>query len=416
MFRGVVAVLVACGGQDSDPFTPPSRAPASIVVFAGDNQRAPTATWVPVDPLVEVRDQGGTAIPNAVVSFRVMDGGGWVVHESRATDGQGRASTPWYLGPVAGTPQTIEARIGSLSVSLSAEADRPTAGQSIPGANGYIEWIPGELPIIVSAPHGGTTTPSGIPDRTVGTTTRDLNTGELAREVSDALVARFGQRPHLIICQLHRRKLDANREIVEAAAGNPDAERSWREYHGFIEASGAEIRLGPGMGFYIDLHGHGHDIQRLELGYLLDAAALAMSDAQLTGGAPATGSSLWPLAISSDIAFPALLRGPGSLGALLEGAGFPSVPGPTTPGPGSAPFFEGGYSTQRHGLPAAGRFAGLQIEANLVGVRDTPQSRAAFAAALAGALDSFLRGRGVALPPALSAITPRQRTGAVAAR
>jgi N-formylglutamate amidohydrolase len=185
----------------------------------------------------------------------------------------------------------------------------------VTGFNGYVEWIPGDLPIVVTAPHGGTLSPTEIPDRTTGTTTRDLNTDELAHEVVNAFVERFGKRPHLIVCKLHRRKLDANRAIVEAAAGNPVAERTWREYHGFIEASIADVRRGPGTGFYVDLHGHGHDIQRLELGYLVSAAKLALTDQQLALDLTMMSSSLWSIASTSSVSFPSVLRGSSSLGA-----------------------------------------------------------------------------------------------------
>ena len=313
------------------------------------------------------------------------------------SDAQGRSSTAWYLGPSATQQQSLEARVGSLSVALTANVTRPAVGGVVSGANGYVEWIAGDLPLIISAPHGGTLLPSEIPDRTVGTTTRDLNTDELAREVAAAFVARFGKRPHLVVSRLHRRKLDPNREIVEAAAGNPIAERAWKEYHGFIEASAAEVRRTPGMGFYIDLHGHGHDIQRLELGYLVSSAKLALSDAQLALDLTTQTSSLWPIASTTGTSFPALLRGSASLGGFLEAAGYPSVPSPANPSPGTNPYFEGGYSTERHGTSADRRFSGVQIEANFDGVRDTAASRAAFAAALVRAVESFLAAHGVTL-------------------
>ncbi len=44
----------------------------------------------------------------------------------------------------------------------------------------YIEYIAGDLPIILSAPHGGDMVPEEIPDRTQGTTVRDSRTEELA--------------------------------------------------------------------------------------------------------------------------------------------------------------------------------------------------------------------------------------------
>lgn len=327
----------------------------------------------------------------------MVSGSGWVVSSPAVSDTQGRASAIWYVGPSASQPQALEARIGSLSVNFTATATQPTIGAVVSGANSYVEWIAGDLPIIISAPHGGTLLPGEIPDRTFGTTARDLNTEELARDIVTAFAARFGKQPHLVVSKLHRRKLDPNRHILEAAAGHPIAERAWREYHGFIEASAAAVRRGPGMGFYVDLHGHGHDIQRLELGYLVGAGKLALSDGQLALDLTMQTSSLWPIAVTTRTPFPTLLRGSTSLGAYLEAAGYPSVPSPANPSPGAHPFFEGGYSTERHGTSADRRFAGLQIEANFDGVRDTAGSRAAFAAALVRAMESFLGAHGVTL-------------------
>ena len=145
----------------------------------------------------------------------------------------------------------------------------------------------------------------------------------------------------------------------------------------------------------MDLHGHGHEIQRIELGYLLNASVLSRDDAQLALSTEARSSSLRAMTISSGLAFAALVRGSSSFGAHLETAGYPSVPSPTNPSPGTAPYFDGGYSTQRYRTSTDNRFAGVQIESNFDGVRDTPSSRAAFATALVTALDSFL---GSALP------------------
>lgn len=89
-----------------------------------------------------------------------------------------------------------------------------------------MEYLAGNLPIIVSAPHGGLLSPTSIPDRDCAgcTTVNDFNTQELARAFAEAVHERTGCWPHLIFNKLHRRKLDANRDIAEAADGNPDAE------------------------------------------------------------------------------------------------------------------------------------------------------------------------------------------------
>jgi hypothetical protein len=246
-------------------------------------------------------------------------------------------------------------------------------GRACFGRNGYIEYIPGDLPVVISVPHGGALAPAAIPDRTSGTTVTDSNTIDLGRAISAAFSARSARAPHVVIVHLRRTKLDANRELVEAAQGNADAINAWTEYHAFIEQAMAAVRQRSGTGFYIDLHGHGHAIARLELGYLL------------TAGTGAT-SSLRLIASSSPLPFSALLRGPTSLGGLLE-PGVPSVPSPSNPSPGADEYFNGGYSTSRH----TATLPGLQIESHFAGVRDTAASRAAFADSLVRAIATFLQ-------------------------
>ncbi|SVC36320.1 uncharacterized protein METZ01_LOCUS289174, partial [marine metagenome] len=44
------------------------------------------------------------------------------------------------------------------------------AGETYYGRNSYTEYRPGNLPIIIGTPHGGSEKPEEIPDRTWGTT------------------------------------------------------------------------------------------------------------------------------------------------------------------------------------------------------------------------------------------------------
>ena len=46
-------------------------------------------------------------------------------------------------------------------------------------ATGFIEYWPGTLPVILSAPHGGTVAPKELPDRQFGKVMRDDRTIEL---------------------------------------------------------------------------------------------------------------------------------------------------------------------------------------------------------------------------------------------
>jgi N-formylglutamate amidohydrolase len=276
-------------------------------------------------------------------------------------------------------------------------------GQVYVGRNGYIEYRAGDLPIILSAPHGGGLAPASIPDRTYGTTTADANTIDLVTLLAQALARTSGGTPHVVICHLRRSKVDVNREIVEATQGNPDASQAWTEYHAFIDAASAASVASAGGGFYVDIHGHAHPAARVELGYLLDAADLARTDDDLNDGTVASRSSLRAIADGADAPFAVVLRGPGSIGAVLAARGYAAVPSPSIPSPGTDPYFSGGYSTHRHGSAHGGRVSAVQVESPFPGVRDTAANRAAFADALAEAIRTFLvTHAGFGLPSAVS--------------
>jgi hypothetical protein len=275
-------------------------------------------------------------------------------------------------------------------------ADVPTGpftpGQSYFGRNQYVEYIAGNAPVIFAAPHGGVVAPDEIPARTCGTTVRDSNTEELARALSTTFFARTGKYPHIIINRLARSRFDANRDLAEAACGNAAAAVAWEEWHALIDTAKASAIASSGRAWFVDLHGHGHAIQRLELGYLLTNANLDLPDAQLNG---LEGSSSVRSLSQDDTSttFAQLMRGAESLGALFAAEGFRSIPSPADPSPSGADYFDGGYNTQRHGCAASGRVCGVQIEANLAGVRDTEANRARFAEAIVKVTRAFLGAR-----------------------
>jgi hypothetical protein len=265
------------------------------------------------------------------------------------------------------------------------------AGIRVLSPSGYIEFIPGNSAVIVTAPHGGYLEPAHIPDRT-GVTVRDARTQELTREFTSAFHQATGKYPHVVINLLARVKLDANREIVEAAEGNPTAEEAWHEFHRFIDEAKTYVASRHGRGLYLDVHGHAHAIQRVELGYMISAANLRLDDEPLSVETYAQMSSVRTVWMDNidRLTFAQLLRGPMSFGTLLEAHGFPSVPSMAQPAPleGWA-YFSGGYNTDRHGSRQGGPISGIQLEVNR-SVRVDDASRRRFARALVEATLDYL--------------------------
>jgi hypothetical protein len=210
---------------------------------------------------------------------------------------------------------------------------------------------------------------------------KDLNTVELATELRQALCDRFGgQCPAAVINLLHRVKLDANRPVDEATFGEPLAVDAYNEYHGYISAERSAMAI-PAL--YIDLHGHGHDIQRAELGYLVSGSALDSGDP-----IDPTTTSIRSLAGIVGGDFDVLLRGTRSFGAMLETAGFRAVPSPGDPGPKGNSYFSGGYSTEVHGSRDGGTVDGIQIESPS-SFRESP-TRTDYVAALVETIANYL--------------------------
>jgi hypothetical protein len=376
-----------CAGEGSIDPAGPEPAPTELVRLAGEGQTGLTGAPLPDSLVVRVLDGDGDPLGGVSVDWR-LEGGGELRPARTTTARDGTARTLWVLGTQEG-PRSARAVVEDMETTFTAVAGAAEPGAIHEGRAGYVAYEAGALPLILSAGHGGTLEPGEIPDRTEGTLARDLDTDRLAVVMADSIEARLGARPHVVVSRLHRRKLDPNRDLPEATQGNALAEHAWREYHGFLEHARTRLEGEHGVGFYIDVHGHGHETARLELGYLLTGTQLEGSDEDLDDGATAAGSSIRALADASPLPFSALIRGESSLGTLFEDAGVPAVPGARQPDPGGAPFFSGGYSTRRHGSRDGGTVSGVQIEAHREGVRDTEENRARFAGAAASVLEAY---------------------------
>ncbi|MEL6805448.1 MAG: T9SS type A sorting domain-containing protein, partial [Bacteroidota bacterium] len=237
-------------------------------------------------------------------------------------------------------------------------------------STGFVEYRAGNLPIIISAPHGGNWRPDSIPDRNCSGCSYGIDsyTRVISWGMYDAFVEQTGCYPHLIMNRLHRIKFDANRDIGDAADGNLLVEQAWQNYHAFIDSAKAKLTADFGRGLFLDIHGHAHTIQRIELGYLLSRAELQMPDSSLNSIDLIAESSIRSLSGDNIQAFShaQLLRGVESLGSLLDLQGFPSVPSFTDPHPnGNEAYFSGGYNTVRHGSrDNGGSIDAIQIELN----------------------------------------------------
>lgn len=255
----------------------------------------------------------------------------------------------------------------------------------------YIEVRSGTLPIILTVPHGGSLRPANVLARRYGVTGTDSNTIPLAEMIIEELAARYGGKPHAIISRLHRTKLDPNRDLEEAAQGDPTAVAAWQRFHDSAQKACNTVMKKSGMGLLLDIHGHRHLDQRVELGYLVKGEVLKQSDAELNANAALIASScIRDLDKRSPQSFAELLRGPQSLGGLLEYRGFRCLPSPSKANPAFlAGYYSGVYDVTAHGSSNGGTVSAIQVECPWNNVRDTPENQRRFAVALADSLGVY---------------------------
>lgn len=265
------------------------------------------------------------------------------------------------------------------------------------GANNYIEYQKGTLPVIISVSHGGSLNPTSIPDRTCNDPVyaTDVFTIETAMEIKAALFSATGCFPHIIICHLRRAKLDCNRNINEGACGNSEAINAWNEFHTFIKKArdSAEL-IYNNKTLFVDLHGHGNPVDRIELGYLLYDNELELPDETLNTEKYINYSSIKKLVKINlkNYSHAQLLRGNEAFGTFLSNLEYPSVPSQQIPFPGTTSnYFSGGYITANHTSYKSGiNTNGFQMELYNKGIRDSGVNREKFAEAFTKAVLKFL--------------------------
>ncbi len=89
-------------------------APATVVVFVGNNQPGLEGFGVDVRPAVRVTNAGGNPVPSATVTFAVTGGGGSVTGGTATTNANGIAQVgKWTLGTSPGV-STLSATVTRL--------------------------------------------------------------------------------------------------------------------------------------------------------------------------------------------------------------------------------------------------------------------------------------------------------------
>ncbi len=266
--------------------------------------------------------------------------------------------------------------------------------KNVMGTKDYVEYIEGNMPFVISIPHDGTLRPDDIPERTCirCSKNQDIYTIEIGKAIREHIFELTGLYPYIIISHLHRSKLDPNRNIQEAASGHKQAEIAWTEFHNFIDSAITQVEQKFGKGLYIDLHGHRHKVERVELGYLVSGEELRLPDDFLNDESFFEYSSLRNLISNNPTySYTEILRGSESFGTMLEERGYTTVPSENHPFPKEdEPLFSGGFNTKMHSSVAGGTVDGIQVEIDLA-LRTDPKRRIEFAETLSEVVLQYLK-------------------------
>jgi N-formylglutamate amidohydrolase len=230
----------------------------------------------------------------------------------------------------------------------------------------------GELPIILSAPHGGAAGIPGVPERkgeglpkggSGFVTTRDTGTEHLAYETAAAIAAKTGKKPYYVVAKGHRKYLDPNRP-PDIAYQNPNAKPVYDAYHRTLADYCRAVKAAHGRGLLLDLHGQG-----------------AARDTVFRGTKDGRTVALLVQRFG-----PKAHDGPDSLFGLMAAKGWKAYP---ADGGKENPAYSGGYIVQTYGSHGTYGIDAVQLEFGAdFRARDKIK---ATAAALAEAIDAYAK-------------------------
>ena len=152
----------------------------------------------------------------------------------------------------------------SLALLLAITLAVGSASAQTYATNEFLQVQRGELPIIITAPHGGSLAIPGVPKR-LGpegelksgkfVTGQDTRTFELAMATAKRVEELTGKKPYLVASKAHRQYVDPNRPEKEAVE-HPNAQVVHAAFHGQVREFVDELRKKfPQGALLLDIHG-----------------------------------------------------------------------------------------------------------------------------------------------------------------
>jgi N-formylglutamate amidohydrolase len=205
----------------------------------------------------------------------------------------------------------------------------------------FVAMSRGQLPLVLSAPHGGKESPSWIPTRTCGPHAEDKYTLELVEALVPLIAKEMGGRAPFAVCnKLNRSKMDANREINVATEGGLYASMVYELYHDSLQMCVDEAKAYTSntadQVLVIDMHGYSP---------LKDWNATRWDNSWIMVGHLVSRKTLKSATVLPNEDW---IRGPNSIGSLLHTEGLWAEPSMYRPHPHHGKYFSGGYITDRY--------------------------------------------------------------------
>lgn len=208
----------------------------------------------------------------------------------------------------------------------------------------------GELPVILTAPHGGSLVIPGVPkrkgpegDRTSGkfVTGQDTRTFELATTTAKRIEELTGKKPYLVASKAHRQYMDPNRPEKEGVE-HPKAQVVHAAFHGQVREFVDELRTKfPQGALLLDIHGQASSADTIFRGTQNGTTVMKLVEQH---GAVA-------------------LTGEHSLLGYLAAKGIKVSPTNTPPGaPPETRGFAGGHIVRTYGSHATNGVDAIQLE------------------------------------------------------
>lgn len=225
----------------------------------------------------------------------------------------------------------------------------PVSAQTY-ATNLFIHAQSGELPILITAPHGGSLAIPGVPkrlgpegERKSGkfVTSQDSRTFELATATAKHIENLTGRKPYLVACKAHRQYVDPNRPEKEGVE-HPKAAAVHAAFHGQVREFVDELRKKfPNGALLLDIHGQS-----------------ALPDALIRG--TQNGTTVMRMVEKHGVA---ALTGEASLFGQLAAKGVKVEPPNTPPGTPPEPRgYNGGWIVRCYGSHTTNGVDAIQLE------------------------------------------------------